>query len=127
MSAGDARAALDVGADGVVVSNHGGRQLDGVSSSIEKVGEVAAELGGAATVLMDGGVRSGMDIARALALGADAVLIGRPWVWAAAARGEDGLADYLSTLRQELAISMALMGVSRVPELGPELLERGDR
>ncbi len=73
---------------------------------------------------MDGGVRSGTDVVKALALGADGVLIGRPWVWALAARGERGLADYLDLLRREIAVTMALMGVTRIGEIDGELLER---
>lgn len=124
MSAEDARSAVEAGAEGVVVSNHGGRQLDGVASTISKVGEVAQAVGEDVTVLMDGGVRSGVDVIRAVALGADGVLVGRPWVWAAAARGEAGLAAYLGTLQQEIATSMALMGVNGIAEIGPALIER---
>ena len=123
MSAEDATAAADCGADGVVVSNHGGRQLDGVASCISKLPEVAAAVGARLEVLMDGGVRNGADVVKALALGARGVLIGRPWVWAVAARGECGLADYLGTLRQEIAVTMALMGVNRIDEITTDLLE----
>jgi L-lactate dehydrogenase (cytochrome) len=90
MVAGDAAAAADCGAEGVVVSNHGGRQLDGVASPVSKLSAVAAGVGNRVEVWMDGGVRSGADVVKALALGADGVLIGRPWVWALAARGERG-------------------------------------
>jgi len=123
MSAEDAEAAAASGADGVVVSNHGGRQLDGVASAISKLPEVAEAVGEHLDVLMDGGVRCGADVVKAVALGADGVLIGRPWVWALAARGEQGLCDYLSVLQQEIAATMALMGVNRVSELGSDLLE----
>jgi len=123
MSGGDALSAADCGADGVIVSNHGGRQLDGVASCITKLREVAEVVGGRMEVLMDGGVRSGTDVVKALALGARGVLIGRPWVWAAAARGERGLIDYLTMLRQEIAVTMALMGVNRVGEINADLLE----
>ncbi|MGD2128201.1 MAG: L-lactate dehydrogenase [Lysobacterales bacterium] len=123
MSAEDATSAADCGADGVVVSNHGGRQLDGVASCITKLPEVAAALAGRAEVLMDGGVRYGADVVKALALGAHGVLIGRPWVWALAARGEQGLTDYLGVLQQEIAVSMALMGVNRIDEITAELIE----
>jgi L-lactate dehydrogenase (cytochrome) len=117
MSAEDAQAAADSGADGVIVSNHGGRQLDGVASSISRLPAVADAVGDRLEVWMDGGVRSGADIAKAVALGADGVLIGRPWLWAVAARGERGLTAYLKLLRQELGVSMALMGVNRIDEL----------
>ena len=119
----DARSARAVGADGIVVSNHGGRQLDGVAASIDKLPAIAEAVGEEMTVLMDGGIRSGLDIAKALALGARAVLIGRPWVWAAAAAGESGLAALLETFRSELAVGMALMGVNRVEELGPAVID----
>lgn len=127
MTAGDARSAADAGADGVIVSNHGGRQLDGVASSIAKLPEVAAAVGDRLDVWMDGGVRSGADVVKALALGARGALIGRPWVWAVASRGERGLTDYLRVLRQEIAVCMALMGVNRISEITPELLEPANR
>ena len=120
----DARAAVDVGADGVIVSNHGGRQLDCVASSISKLPEVAAAVGDRVEVYVDGGVRNGVDIVKAVALGAGAVLIGRPWVWAIASRGEQGLIDLLDVYRQEIKVAMALMGVSRISELSPELVDR---
>jgi L-lactate dehydrogenase (cytochrome) len=120
----DARAAVDVGADGVIVSNHGGRQLDCVASSISKLPEVAAAVGDQVEVYVDGGVRNGVDIVKAVALGAGAVLIGRPWVWAIASRGEQGLIDLLDVYRQEIKVAMALMGVSRISELSPELVDR---
>lgn len=124
MTADDALLAAETGADGVIVSNHGGRQLDGVASSIVKLPEVAEAVGERIEVWMDGGVRSGADVVKAVALGARGVLIGRPWVWALAARGEAGLTDYLQVLRQEMAVSMALMGVNSVAGITPGLLER---
>jgi L-lactate dehydrogenase (cytochrome) len=124
MCAEDAAAAADCGAEAVVVSNHGGRQLDGVASPVSKLSAVAAGVGSRVEVLLDGGVRSGTDVVKALALGADGVLIGRPWVWAVAARGERGLADYLGVLRREIAVTMALMGVTRIDEISGDLLER---
>lgn len=123
MCADDARAAVDTGADGVVVSNHGGRQLEGVASSISKLPEVATALSGQAEVYMDGGIRSGTDVVKALCLGADGVMIGRPWVWAMAARGEDGLRNLLGVFHSEIYASMALMGVTRVDELSPDCVE----
>jgi L-lactate dehydrogenase (cytochrome) len=123
MTAEDARAAADVGADGVIVSNHGGRQLEGVASSISKLPEVVAAVGEGIEVLMDGGVRSGSDVIRAVALGARSVMIGRPWVWAMAARGEQGLVDLLDVFQKEIAIAMALMGVRRIDEITPEFVE----
>ncbi|MBF7729442.1 L-lactate dehydrogenase [Pseudomonas sp. N040] len=113
----DARSALDVGADGLVVSNHGGRQLDGVASSIAKLPAIAEAVGERLEVLMDGGVRSGVDVFKAVALGARAVLIGRPWVWAMAGAGEQGLGDLLATFKRELEIAMALSGVTRIEQI----------
>ena len=123
LSAEDAGAAVHAGADGVIVSNHGGRQLDCVSSGIEKLPEVVRAVGGQVEVFMDGGVRNGIDVVKAVALGARGVLIGRPWVWAAAGAGEKGLADLLGVFQQEIRVAMALMGVNRVDELTPDLLE----
>jgi L-lactate dehydrogenase (cytochrome) len=123
LEADDARAAADVGADGVVVSNHGGRQLDGVASSIAKLPGVAAAVGERVEVLLDGGVRSGIDVLRAVALGARGVLIGRPWVWAAAGAGEQGLSDLLENFHRELQVAMALTGVTRIADAGAELID----
>jgi L-lactate dehydrogenase (cytochrome) len=123
MSAGDAAAAVDCGADGVIVSNHGGRQLDGVASCIRTLPEVAEAVGQRVEVLMDGGVRAGTDVVKALALGAKGVLIGRPWVWALAARGEQGLVSYLNVLQREIVVTLALMGVNRVADLTSELIQ----
>ena len=126
MSADDAGAAADCGADGVVVSNHGGRQLDGVASCIRTLPEVVQAVGDRIEVLMDGGVRAGADVVKTLALGARGVLIGRPWVWAMGARGERGLVNYLDMLQREIAVTMALMGVNRVEDLGPDLIQGPD-
>ena len=123
MAEEDARAAADVGADGVIVSNHGGRQLDGVASSIVKLPEVVAAVGDRVEVYMDGGVRSGIDVVKAIALGANGVLIGRPWVWAMAGRGEQGLTELLGVFQQEIAVAMALMGVNRIADITPDLIE----
>jgi L-lactate dehydrogenase (cytochrome) len=119
----DARAALAVGADGLIVSNHGGRQLDGVASSIAKLPAVADAVGARIEVFMDGGVRSGLDVLKAVALGARGVLIGRPWIWAVAGAGEAGLVSLLATLRRELELAMALAGVTRIGEIGRELID----
>jgi len=123
LEADDARAAVDTGADGVVVSNHGGRQLDGVASSISKLAAVAAAVGNHAEVYLDGGVRSGIDVVKAVALGARGVLIGRPWVYAIAARGEAGLVDLLDLIQREIATAMALMGVKHIGEIDAGLVE----
>jgi len=123
MEADDARAAIDCGADGIVVSNHGGRQLDGISSSIGKLPSVAAAVDKRCSILLDSGVRNGIDIVKAIALGADAVLLGRPWVYAMAASGEQGVVDLMTTINKEIALAMALMGVNRVAEITAELVD----
>lgn len=119
----DARAAAEVGADGVIVSNHGGRQLDSVASTIAKLPAVAAAVQGRLEVLMDGGVRSGVDVMKAIASGARGVLIGRPWAWALAGAGPEGLGALLANFRRELQVAMALGGVSRIDAIGPEALD----
>ena len=122
LDAEDAREARACGADGIVVSNHGGRQLDGAPASITALPAIAAALDGTMPVLMDGGIRSGLDVLKALALGADACLIGRAWAFALAARGEAGVAHVLSLMRQELRLAMSLTGCLDVAEAGSELL-----
>ncbi|WP_297508548.1 FMN-dependent L-lactate dehydrogenase LldD [uncultured Caulobacter sp.] len=119
----DAREAIRCGADGVVVSNHGGRQLDGVLSSVAALPRVAEAVAGDATVLADGGVRSGLDVVRMLARGADSVLIGRAWVYALAARGQAGVADVLRLLAAEMRVAMALTGANRLADLTADSLE----
>ena len=119
----DAVAAADAGADGVVVSNHGGRQLDGVASGLAALPRIADALKGRAKVLVDGGVRSGQDVLRAVASGADAALIGRPWIYAVAAQGEAGLKRYLALVKNDLGVAMALTGVTRIGEVSGELID----
>jgi L-lactate dehydrogenase (cytochrome) len=119
---GDAREAARIGADGIVVSNHGGRQLDGVLSTARALPPIADALGGALTILADGGVRSGLDVARMLALGADGVLLGRAWAYALAAGGGAGVAHLLDIFEAELRVAMALTGVTKVSEIGPDCL-----
>ncbi|HET8814606.1 MAG TPA: alpha-hydroxy acid oxidase [Solirubrobacterales bacterium] len=122
LAGADASAACDHGAAAVVVSNHGGRQLDGARASLAALPEVVDGLGGRAAVLLDGGVRRAADVVKALALGADAVLLGRPVFWALAARGEAGVAHLLSLLRNELELALALLGCASLGELGLEHL-----
>jgi isopentenyl diphosphate isomerase/L-lactate dehydrogenase-like FMN-dependent dehydrogenase len=110
MTAEDAELAVEHGAAGVVVSNHGGRQLDGVPATIDALPEVADAVGGRAEVLLDGGVRRGTDVTVALALGAKAVLVGRPAVWGLAAGGEEGAREVLEILRSELELALCLCG-----------------
>lgn len=123
MEPDDAKAAIDVGADGVIVSNHGGRQLDGVASSVSKLAAVSAAIGEEAEVFLDGGIRNGIDVVKAIALGANGVLIGRPWVWALAAAGESGVAALLKNLQKEIATAMALMGVTQIKDINLKLIE----
>lgn len=118
----DAREAVRVGADGIVVSNHGGRQLDGAPSSIHALPPIAQAVGDKVSVLMDGGVRSGLDVLKAMACGARACLIGRAWAWSLGARGEAGVAHMLQILRQELRVAMALTGCVDVNSASAELL-----
>lgn len=121
----DAEAAVAAGADGIVVSNHGGRQLDGAAATAARLPAVVAAVAGRAEVLVDGGLRSGVDVFRALALGARGVMIGRPWAWALAAGGERGVARLLESWHRELQVTMALAGVTRVADIGPHHLDRG--
>lgn len=118
----DAREAVRHGVDGIVVSNHGGRQLDGVLSGARALPAIAQAVGDETTVLMDGGVRSGLDVVKALALGAKGVLIGRAWAWALGARGEAGVAHVLAVLRQEMMMAMALTGCTDVRAADSSLL-----
>ncbi|WP_411833713.1 L-lactate dehydrogenase [Pseudoxanthomonas mexicana] len=120
----DARAAVRAGAQGLVVSNHGGRQLDGAASTASRLPAIVQAVGAQAEVLVDGGIRGGVDVFRALALGARGVLVGRPWVWALAAAGERGLADLLQRWRQELRLAMTLAGVTRVADIRATHLDR---
>lgn len=120
----DARQAVQVGADGIVVSNHGGRQLDGVASGVGKLPEIVAAVGSQTEILVDGGIRSGVDVFRALALGAQGVMIGRPWAWALAGGGEAGLTKLLTSWQQELRLAMTLTGVTRIADIGTDQLDR---
>ncbi|WP_115708787.1 FMN-dependent L-lactate dehydrogenase LldD [Legionella sainthelensi] len=108
----DAKDAVRFGADGIVVSNHGGRQLDGVLSTAKALPIIADKIGLDLTLLVDSGVRSGLDVVRMLALGAQAILLGRPTVYALAARGQAGVEHLLDIIKNEMAIAMTLMGVS---------------
>lgn len=118
----DAIAAADAGADGIVVSNHGGRQLDGALSTVAALPPIVEAVGERLTVLADGGIRSGLDVLRMMALGARGVLLGRAWAYALAARGESGVAHMLSLIAQEMRVAMTLTGCCRVEDIGPHLL-----
>ena len=120
----DACRAIDHGASGVVVSNHGGRQLDGAPATASVLGAIADAVQGRIEVLVDGGVRRGADVLRALALGARAVLLGRPILWGLAVAGEEGAFGVLDTMREELDQAMALAGCAHVGEATRELVAR---
>lgn len=119
----DAKRSVDVGADGIVLSNHGGRQLDSCATGIELVGQCAAELGGKLALLVDGGFRRGSDVLKAIALGADAVMIGRPALYGLGAGGEAGVAHALGLLRVEMERAMTLLGCHSLDQLGPHLIK----
>jgi L-lactate dehydrogenase (cytochrome) len=118
----DARRAAAAGVDGIVVSNHGGRQLDSVPSTARALPAIADAVGGELTVLADGGIRTGLDVVKMLALGARAVLVGRAWVWAVAARGEAGVAHVLRVLRSDIDVALALTGQTSVEGLDRDAL-----
>jgi L-lactate dehydrogenase (cytochrome) len=118
----DAKTAVKLGADAIVVSNHGGRQLDGAPSSISTLPAIAQAVGSDAEVLFDGGIRTGADILRALALGARACLIGRAYVYGLGAAGKAGVAKAIDILQKELSVAMALTGTTRVADIGPQVL-----
>ena len=120
----DARRAVEAGARGLVVSNHGGRQLDYAIASLDALPEVVQAVRGEVPVLLDGGIRRGTDVLKALCLGASGVLIGRPCLYALAVGGAEGVRGMLALLREEIALSMSLLGVRRLSELGPDLLTR---
>jgi 4-hydroxymandelate oxidase len=120
----DARIALDHGADAVMLSNHGGRQLDGVPATIDLLPDMARAVGGRAPLLFDGGIRRGGDVVKALALGAAAVGIGRPVMWGLAVGGRDGARQVLEILRAELDHTLALCGAEGAGTLSPELVVR---
>ena len=124
LSPEDAKEAVASGADAIVVSNHGGRQLDGVSSSINMTPRIRDVVGDKTMIIMDGGVRSGQDIVKAVANGADFTLIGRAWIWALAARGQDGLEALLATFKSEMDVSMALTGVTNIANITSGVLDQ---
>ena len=118
----EARFAIERGVDGVIVSNHGGRQLDGAAPSIDALPIIVDAVSGRIPVLVDGGVRRGVDVVRALALGASACLVARPQLWGLAVAGEEGVAHMLELFRREIDRVMALCGVSRITEIDKDLL-----
>lgn len=120
----DAREAVKLGADGLVVSNHGGRQLDGAMSTAQALPPVADAVGADLDLLVDGGVRSGLDVVRMLALGAKGVLLGRSWAYALGAAGEQGVKQLLRIIEAEMRATMALAGVNRVEAIDEQVLAR---
>lgn len=121
----DAREAAELGADGIVVSNHGGRQLDGVLSTARALPPIADAVGDRLTVLADGGVRSGLDVVRMIALGAKGVLLGRAWAYALAAAGEAGVVRMLQLIEAEMRVAMALTGARRIEDINQDILAEG--
>jgi L-lactate dehydrogenase (cytochrome) len=122
----DAKTAVKLGADAIVVSNHGGRQLDGAPSSISALPAIAQAVGSDTEVLFDGGIRTGADLMRALALGARACLIGRAYVYGLGAGGQAGVAKAIDILKNELSVTMALTGTNRIADIGPGVLVGGE-
>jgi len=124
MRGDDADRAVTAGAAGIVVSNHGGRQLDGAVATIDALPEIVAAVAGRIPVLVDGGFRRGVDVVKALALGAQAVLIGRPILWGLAIGGRDGVGQVLSLLQDELRLAMSLCGCPNIAAITPDLVYR---
>ncbi|HSK49849.1 MAG TPA: alpha-hydroxy-acid oxidizing protein, partial [Solirubrobacterales bacterium] len=118
----EAREAVRRGLDGIVVSNHGGRQVDGAIASLDALGPISEAVGGDLAILFDSGIRSGADALKALALGADAVLLGRPYVWGLALGGQAGVETVLKMVLAELDLTMALCGLTRPSEIDRDLL-----
>jgi L-lactate dehydrogenase (cytochrome) len=127
LDSADARRAVEVGVDGVVVSNHGGRQLDSVTSTVRALPQIVDAVGGRVEVLVDGGVRTGLDVFKMIALGANAVLVGRAWAWAVAARGEAGVRHVLDVLRADLDVALALTGHTSIAEVDRSSIAEVDR
>jgi len=122
LRADDAVRAVDAGCDGIWVSNHGGRQLDTAVAAIDALPEIAAAIGERAMLVVDGGVRRGVDVLKGLALGADLVAVGRPVLWGLAVDGADGVQRVLEILRDELSLAMALTGCRTIAEVTPDLI-----
>jgi L-lactate dehydrogenase (cytochrome) len=120
----DAREAVRFGAQGIVVSNHGGRQLDGVLSSARALPTIADAVKGQLTILADSGVRSGLDVVRMLALGADATMLGRAFIYALAADGQAGVANLLDLFDREMRVAMALTGVRTIADIDSTIIAR---
>lgn len=119
----DAKEAAANGADAIIVSNHGGRQLDGVASTARALPGIAEAVAGKVAILADGGVRSGLDVVRMIALGADFVLLGRAWAYALAARGGPGVGHVLKLIEAEMKVAMALTGCTAIAQVGPDSID----
>ncbi len=124
MSPAEAREAVERGVDSVIVSNHGGRQLDGAISGLDALPRIIEKVDGRMPVLVDGGIRRGADVVKALALGATACLIARPQLWGLAIGGEAGVAHVLDIFRREIDRAMGLCGIKTIKEIGPTFLAR---
>lgn len=124
LDAEDAKEAAKAGVDGIIVSNHGGRQLDGVPSTAQALPAIADAVGDRMIVLADGGIRSGLDVVRLMALGAQGVLIGRAWIYAMAARGEAGIAHVIQLFEAEMRVAMSLTGCTSVRDINRDMLVR---
>jgi len=124
LSVADAERAAAAGMDGIIVSNHGGRQVDGAIAALDALPGIAAAVGSRLTVLFDSGIRGGSDMLKALALGARAVLIGRPYALALGIAGEPGVRHVLRALRNDFELTMRLSGYASLADLGPESLAR---
>ncbi len=122
----DARRAVEVGVDGVIVSNHGGRQLDAVPSTVRALPDIVEAVGGEVEVLVDGGIRTGLDVVKMVALGAKAVLIGRAWAWAVAARGETGVRHVLDVLASDIDVALGLTGQTSIAAIDRSALYSAD-
>ena len=122
MSAGDARRAVEIGADAIMISNHGGRQLDGSRTPFDQLTEIVDAVGGEIEIICDGGVRRGTHVMKALAAGATAASGGRLYLYALAAAGQAGVERALTILREEIERDMKLMGVTSVDQLGRDML-----
>ena len=123
MTGDDARRALDAGADAIIVSNHGGRQLDSLPGALRSLAEVVAAVGTETEVLVDGGFKRGEDVIKAIALGARAVMVGRAWAFGLAAAGQPGVDRILGLLREDLDRTMRLLGCASLADLSREVLE----
>jgi L-lactate dehydrogenase (cytochrome) len=122
----DAREAVKLGADGLIVSNHGGRQLDGAMSTAKALPAIAEAVGRDITVMADGGVRSGLDVVRMLAMGAKTVLLGRVWPYALASGGQAGVEQMLRLIEAEMRVAMALTGVTSIDHIDRSILAGAD-